>query len=417
LTLVLAKCISLIVGDDKKIDTIKLATNPVFKNKVGNNGSLKSSESAVRLSSRDLKKHGKDSSTFSDNSVNLEQEELWRIDPSLSRHFFKGTSAIGQPKALKASLQEYSDHRNLILHRYPGYYLPDVDLGDISLPLPSLQLERQLSQFYTPNNPLDSSFSVQSHLEASRYAVFDPPLDEKEDSGSFTDVELPISLLEAEELFQKYLWESCAYIQVENAKRHAKKIEIWSFLKDVNCPIPDILVPEPLETNVNGLPEINQLYTVLENNLPQYITMLVRLLFYLNVSPNSDATSNSRTLNNLYTLSDIERAEEIVNRDAVRHKEIITHYISQILLDITKAAKRHRNFCPNQDILAFENVCILMVDNNAPILILKMLSAWFSNPNSSKGRKNTSADEVGDTDDTSIGTTWLQDRPLIDELK
>jgi hypothetical protein len=73
---------------------------------------------------------------------------------------------------------------------------------------------------------------------------------------------------------------------------------------------------------------------------------------------------------------------------------------------------------PNQDILAFENVCILMVDNNAPILFLKMLSSWFSNPNSSKGRKIPNVlDEMGDIDDISIGTPWLQDRPLINELK
>lgn len=59
------------------------------------------------------------------------------------------------------------------------------------------------------------------------------------------------------------------------------------------------------------------------------------------------------------------------------------------------------------------------MDNNTPILILKMLSSWFANPNFPKGKKLATllVDDDGELEDWSIGTAWLQDRPLIDELK
>ena len=205
----MAKCISLIVGDDKKLEAIKIATNPEFFAKGFN---VKKSDSGSSAAS--LKKglvDSLESLSFSSLSIDLVKEKSWQAEASLTSDHVKFRINAPFPKALKASLQEYSDHRNLILHRYPSYYLPDVDVGGLELPTPSAQLERQLSQFYTLNSPLDSNFSVQSHLEASRYAVFDPPFIEGEPNSS---VELPKSLLEAEDLFRKYLWESRSYIQI-----------------------------------------------------------------------------------------------------------------------------------------------------------------------------------------------------------
>ncbi|KAJ3109212.1 Factor arrest protein 11 [Physocladia obscura] len=59
--------------------------------------------------------------------------------------------------------------------------------------------------------------------------------------------------------------------------------------------------------------------------------------------------------------------------DLNRHKEVVTKAISGILLILLKSMK-----C--DEILKFEYLCQLLVDNNTAILILKMLSTWFQNP-------------------------------------
>ena len=59
------------------------------------------------------------------------------------------------------------------------------------------------------------------------------------------------------------------------------------------------------------------------------------------------------------------------------------------------------------DPLSFEHVCALISESNGPILILKLLSSWFSN--SANSRKKANNEEMGEDDDL-CGVAWLEAR-------
>lgn len=89
-------------------------------------------------------------------------------------------------------------------------------------------------------------------------------------------------------------------------------------------------------------------YEELGSVMPALVTALVRLLFYINIS--TDSTTSG---------------------DFGRSKEITTNRIASLLLMLLQSGKRFHT-------LAFEDVVGLMMENNVPILILKMLSSWYS---------------------------------------
>jgi hypothetical protein len=51
-----------------------------------------------------------------------------------------------------------------------------------------------------------------------------------------------------------------------------------------------------------------------------------------------------------------------------------------------------------------------LIDNNFPVLVLKMLSGWFANPSRIKTKKTSLANGVDFEEDDSIGKYWLQNR-------
>lgn len=246
------------------------------------------------------------------------------------------------PGVVKVSLQEYSDNRCLLMYRYPSYYLSDPG---VLLPPPAKHLDKLYSQFYTFTPDQGDTFSVQAHLEASRYAIFEPPCGatyEEIDSDKVDEIATPISLKERDDIFKKYLWETKSLKEMELEEELKSRERIW---QSIDPPFVDDetdathFIPEPLSEDMR---RIHQLNSSIEISLPVYITMLVRLLFYLNVSSSTETYTNDHGHDNMDIFAEHDKKAEISKRDTVRHKEIITNYISQILLDLVKAAKRHR---------------------------------------------------------------------------
>ena len=73
--------------------------------------------------------------------------------------------------------------------------------------------------------------------------------------------------------------------------------------------------------------------------------------------------------------------------------------------------------CTILDILSFEYLCQLLVDNNCAMLILKMLSIWFANP-PQKPQDTINRDGLNSkSKDAVMGAAWLQAMPDIPELE
>jgi hypothetical protein len=224
-----------------------------------------------------------------------------------------------------------------------------------------------------------------------RFTVFNPPYLESEYAIP------PIALLEGGEIVLKYFYPSSTPIQIEMEKALlALDSKITATLGTSAGASKNYGSRLPSKNRL--LRRTRQLYEQLFPSLSVQITMLVRLLFYLNVSSSATVADNGDSAINLNSLSPAEKVKELTRRDGSRHKEIITKSISLLLLTIVKVAKRYRRiYWITLDALAFEHVCILLVDNNAPILILKMLSSWYCililcqvcESSSSKGKKST----------------------------
>jgi hypothetical protein len=273
-----------------------------------------------------------------------------------------------QSMPIKADLQDLVDYRYLILNRYPCYSFPDPCIPGYSALAPRPSIDKYCKSLYQLATP-DSTWSVHAQLEASRYAVFDPPaplLDTE------VGIQYPLSLIEASDAFLKYQTPSTSCLQLAMEKRLKDLDENLVNLLGNEFSIKEQNYDSKNETSGNlvemspQLRRTRKLYQELYPRLSNHITMLVRLLFYLNVS-SASSFDNSSVIETLSldwgSLSAVEKNVEIGKRDGLRHKEIITLAISQIIVFISKAAKRFH-------ILAFEHLSFLLVDNSAPIVSL-----------------------------------------------
>ncbi|KAJ3234231.1 Factor arrest protein 11 [Chytriomyces hyalinus] len=139
-----------------------------------------------------------------------------------------------------------------------------------------------------------------------------------------------------------------------------------------------------------GLQRVEELYRYLSPNITIHIGMLIRLLYYVNLG-NELNSKNENSLEKVPSpltddqVSSVDASassqedakskhqDALEAADVIRHREMVTKAISGILLILLKSIK-----C--DDVLKFEYICQLLVDNNCAILILKMLSIWFQNP-------------------------------------
>ncbi|KAJ3323856.1 Factor arrest protein 11 [Boothiomyces sp. JEL0866] len=316
----------------------------------------------------------------------LQKKESWEFEKLPRKEY-----------PIKTTPQDYYNHYLILMNRYPSYYIADP-----ALDVPSYQpgmldnvpstFNKSFANIYQMTDPaLENNISAQ--LEAARNGVVIHPLSE-----GTSDV--PPFILESVELHKKYLYTSPGQIQIARERRLREQ-----FHSSLEMPI-DLSPIDPRK-----YPKLNrakELYEFLLPDLPQNITMLVRLLFYLNVASGLDNVSiEQNSPEKMASLSPEERILELDRIDNFRHKEIVTFVISSILIMLLKSAKKFH-------ILAFENICQILVDNNGPILILKMLSSWFSS--NQNGRKKSMPDDGEVGIDFLMGASWLKDRPLLAEL-
>ncbi|KAJ3253529.1 Factor arrest protein 11 [Boothiomyces macroporosus] len=298
---------------------------------------------------------------------------------------------------IKTTPQDYYNHYLTLMNRYPSYYIPDPAL-DVPNYQPGMldnvpsTLHKSLANIYQLADPaLENNIAAQ--LEAARNGVVIHPLLE-------STCDNPPFIVESIELHKKYLYTTPGQIQIARERRFKEQ-----FHASLEAPL------ELFQLNPRKYPKLSrakELYESLLPDLPQNITMLVRLLFYLNVATGVENISIEQiSSEKLNALSPEERMLELDRIDNFRHKEIVTFVISSILIILLKSAKKYH-------ILAFENICQILVDNNGPILILKMLSSWFSSNQS--GRKKSVPDDGEAGIDFLMGAGWLRDRPLLPEL-
>ncbi|KAJ3387036.1 Factor arrest protein 11 [Entophlyctis sp. JEL0112] len=169
-----------------------------------------------------------------------------------------------------------------------------------------------------------------------------------------------------------------------------------------------------------ALERVEQLYRYLSPNVTVHIGMLIRLMYYVNLG--NELTSKTEADNADINGGGKKLSEEEIleSADVARHKEVITQAISAILLLLLKSVK-----C--DQILKFEYLCQLLVDNNCPILVLKMLSTWFQNPVAATLATNTSAGadnggvqeraELANSNAAGLSYGWLKERDDPKELE
>ena len=252
---------------------------------------------------------------------------------------------------LRCTPQDYLNQFVVLSHRYPSCVLPEpTSLTNNNIHLfgnLSESCRMQIQPFY--NNPLkhDSSshgsFPAQPVLYQSLYLSADSSV-------------LPKPMVETLNTFQKHCYVSLGAMQVahERARQSGSHTQDNSF------------TPSRYE----------KLYRSLVKKLPVYISMLVRLIYYLNLVSSVGLNSASESVVSSEQLHRMDRNAFFETRkrlDAIRHCEVSTAAIVQIIVTLLRASKAYHQ-------LAFENVCHLLFANNYVVLMLKIFMMWFPNP-------------------------------------
>jgi hypothetical protein len=197
----------------------------------------------------------------------------------------------------KVSPKEFSFHEMLMLNRYPSYCTSNWNNAH-RVPLDDIQ-KKQFAKYF--DQQVTDPMSLQSQLDASRHSVIVPPISSNSSEG------LPLPLQEAYDMHQKYYY-------VPSAEGLHDK----SFQGSAN--------PSLSKKAVRMSIFIEYLHEEFSNHL----SMLVRLLFYLNISPNVQTEP---------PLKSFDPLDEI---DKKRHQEIVTNIISWLIVLYMKAGKRYR---------------------------------------------------------------------------
>ncbi|KAI8916839.1 hypothetical protein BC831DRAFT_486512 [Entophlyctis helioformis] len=329
--------------------------------------------------------HSKTAASASDHDIMQLLLLLWKLIPSRTTVQY-----------LKSTPQDYQNYFILLSHRYPGYYLPE----------PLEHLPGQVAHFYDPPpTPIPAYAGYQLQPLAS---------------GIDT---LPRAVHEAVNLYRDKLYVSAAAVQMVAEKDSMMR----QASQEMHAGLNGQAAPTQLSP---GLERYRDLYSSLHANMGSYLSMLVRLLYYLNIGMAADAgAANGRPSTGghgsgnghepatpVVTTQDIrgmgaeERMNTLERLDSNRHREVLTHAISGLVLALLKASK-----CYN--VMAFENICMQLVDNNCAILILKMLSSWFPNPGGPKSANaggpvaSAGSDHSGsESKRDSVGAAWLRAR-------
>jgi hypothetical protein len=194
----------------------------------------------------------------------------------------------------KVNPQEKNFHEMLMLYRYPSYCSPSWRSGHL---LPLEQSEKKFfERYYDSVN--QESYTLQASLDLSRHSVVVPPI------SNSTSVGLPKPLMESYRLHDQSF-----------------------YVPSVVCrPSRDFQGSKTAGASKKFI-RMARFMELLHEELQNHLAMLVRLLFYLNITGHPNEVTSIDPLDEL---------------DKHRHKEILTNLISELLLMYLKAAKRYR---------------------------------------------------------------------------
>lgn len=167
---------------------------------------------------------------------------------------------------------------------------------------------------------------------------------------------------------------------------------------------------------------IDKVYSYSLPILPDQISMLIRLLYYVNLGEDSLSPQNdSANITNTSWFcpgkkySNETMASWIERLDLARHKEVVTKTVSAIFLSLLKLGKL--SHCLRGDFISY-----LLADNNCCILILKLFSIWFTN-NKDISNNNDNTDDTKSKEEeikpaiiTGTGSLFLSKRKEPDIL-
>ncbi|KAH6577328.1 hypothetical protein BASA60_004069 [Batrachochytrium salamandrivorans] len=317
---------------------------------------------------------------------------------------------------VKSVPQEYHNYHLILSHRYPGYFLPDArthlpNVTQNMVNCSSTYVRKTIAQLYDITSP-----SYPFQMCQLQPLLFGPGLTVPE----------PIS--QAIDVFGQHMYVSTAAVQISlemdlsaNPTSHSDHA---SELGNLGLATPVTSTPglpryehRRIQTGAPsmtpGLDRMRKLFENLQDNLPKYMNMFVRLMYYLNLASNElpppgfslDSPPSSAQLNEM----DPEVRTVVLEwLDSMRHREVVTLSICSSMLLLLKAFKRYH-------ILAFEYMSQLLMDNNCAILIVKMLNAWFSNSaldesEGDAGGASNGGIHGGGKKERVIGSTWLKHR-------
>ncbi|KXS08961.1 hypothetical protein M427DRAFT_64968 [Gonapodya prolifera JEL478] len=214
------------------------------------------------------------------------------------------------------------------------------------------------------------------------------------------------------------------------SKKSSNKVQAAAGMDELTVEAEDRYA-DSIETDAEFLEREEIVYRHILRLLPLCITTLVRLLYYVNIGQQQanlsgpgaaqtrdgteEASDSTAASSEQAALPGQDRKEYVDRMDLQRHKEVVTKAVSAILVLLLKHGKLGHA-------LHFEHICQLLHDNNCAILILKMLSTWFQNPNAGAGNDGSKSPAPGSAaanaaqGGAGMAAAWLAARENVNEL-
>ncbi|KAI8907355.1 hypothetical protein EDD86DRAFT_209376 [Gorgonomyces haynaldii] len=230
-----------------------------------------------------------------------------------------------QEVSLKAELNTYEQYFAIMSHRYPAYCLPE--------PSQHLQVSPRILQGVSKQV---QEYLIKSHngpgpMEWKPFATVHPFVQDRL---------LPIAFEESVDIFKKHSYIPEHVHQLAQERHLLKQTTVY-------CqPKPDIQIRTLNDRFVMSLMP----------HLSNFGSMLMKLLYYLNLAAQTESQVNSPL------------AEKL---EFNMYRQIVTRSISHILVMLLKATKAHH-------LMTREYLGQALLDGNCIILVLKMLVTWYN---------------------------------------
>ena len=252
-----------------------------------------------------------------------EKRKMYDFIFKIKRYGLESTEKFTQ----KVGLVEYRNYQLELMRRYPGYVIQDpIDFNSLGLN----GFVNDLDEISPPciRKLIDEIQNSLHPLTGDEY--------------------LPKGIKETFDILQKNLYISLTIIEKKNFKKETK------------------------HTN-SRLKEMGELYSIMYPSLGKTIAVLLKLLYSLILESNAIYSPTQQQPNDFDSLSEDEQKSFIQKASSKRLKSVLLKSISGILLMLLKIFKTHH-------VLEFENLCLILTEQNCQLIFLKLLVSWFPSP-------------------------------------